>query len=91
MPEEEARRILLLRAAERMVVGTAKGLADYYRQPILPARKTVAALASEGLLVPVEVAGWKEPAFMHPEATIPRSVDARALLNPFDPIVCGFS
>jgi uncharacterized protein len=87
VPEAEAHRILLQRAAEKMVVGTAKGLADYFRLPILPARATVADLAAGGELVPVEVEGWTEPAFMHPEARIPRSVDARALLNPFDPIV----
>jgi uncharacterized protein len=87
VPEEEVHRILLLRAAERMAVGSAKGLADYFRLPIIPARAAVDALAREGALVPVEVIGWDEPLFMHPQAKFPRSVEARALLNPFDPIV----
>ncbi len=87
VPEADAHRLLLLRAAERMAVGTAKGLADYFRLPIIPARRAVAALADEGALVPVAVEGWGEPAFMHPAARIPRAVDARALINPFDPIV----
>ncbi len=87
VPEAESHRILLLRAAERMAVGSAKGLADYYRLPIIAARATVAALAREGALIPVEVEGWREPLYMHPAARFPRSVAARALLNPFDPIV----
>ncbi len=85
--EDEVHRILLQRAAERMAVGSAKGLADYFRLPIIPARAAVDALAREGALVPVEVSGWNEPLFMHPHARFPRAVEARALLNPFDPIV----
>lgn len=87
VPDEEAYRILLLRSAERMGVGSAKGLVDYFRLPITEGRRLVAALAKEGALIPVEVSGWEEPLFMHPGARFPRSVEARALLNPFDPIV----
>ncbi|HAX82915.1 MAG TPA: cytoplasmic protein [Actinobacteria bacterium] len=87
VPAEEAYRTLLLRSAERMGVGSAKGLVDYFRLPITEGRRLVAALAKEGALVPVEVAGWDEPLFMHPGTRFPRSVEARALLNPFDPIV----
>jgi uncharacterized protein YcaQ len=87
LPEEEARRTLLEMAAERMIVATAKGLADYFRLPIIPSRKTIESLVADGVLVEVDVEGWSDPAFMHSRATIPRSVSARALLNPFDPIV----
>jgi uncharacterized protein YcaQ len=87
VPEAESHRTLLLRAAEKMAVGSARGLADYFRLPIVAARRLVAELAGEGALVPVEVSGWDEPLFMHPEARFPRTVAARALLNPFDPIV----
>ncbi|OFW67272.1 MAG: hypothetical protein A2Z12_06060 [Actinobacteria bacterium RBG_16_68_21] len=87
VPAEDALRELIMRAAERMVVATAKGLADYYRQPIVAARRVVAGLAGAGSLVEVEVAGWDEPLFMHPDGTIPRKMEARALVNPFDPIV----
>jgi uncharacterized protein YcaQ len=85
--EEEGIEELLRRAARHMVVGTAAGLADYFRVPITPARAAVARLADAGDLIPVEVDGWSRPAYMDPDGTIPRAVEARALLNPFDPIV----
>ena len=37
--------------------------------------------------MPVSVEGWSKPAFMHPDAVIPRRVTARAVLSPFDPVV----
>jgi len=91
VPEQEAILILLERAAERVAVGTVKDLADYYRLQLsrtsLRPADGVARLVEQGRLVEVEVAGVSDRMFMHPEATIPRRVQARSLLNPFDPIV----
>lgn len=84
---EEAQRELLLLGARAQGVATAKDLADHFRLPIREARPLVDALASEGLLEEVQVAGWRDRAFLHPDATTPRRVDARALLSPFDPVV----
>jgi uncharacterized protein YcaQ len=44
-------------------------------------------LVEAGDLVPAVVEGWKEPAYVHPEATLPRRVRATALLSPFDSLI----
>ena len=87
VPEEEARRTLLLQAAERLGVATGKDLADYYRFTYTDCLPTLGDLVAAGRLEEVEVAGWKTAAYKHPEARIPRRVEARALVNPFDPLV----
>lgn len=87
IPAAEAHRALLVRAAERIGIGTGKDLADYFRLGFTPARTVISELVASGALVEVDVEGVDEDCFMHPEARIPRSVSTRALLNPFDPIV----
>ncbi len=83
----EAIRELLLRSARHHGIGTARDLADYYRVPVSIATPHLRDLASEGALDSVVVEGWGEPAYLHPQAKRPRTVRARALLTPFDPIV----
>jgi uncharacterized protein YcaQ len=84
---EESQRALLLRAARAHGVATAADLADYDRMPIGEARPRLAELIESGALRLVRVEGWKEPAYLHPEAQSPRTIDAAALLSPFDPVV----
>lgn len=84
---EDAQRELLERAALAHGVGTAHCLADYYRLPIRTSRKRLAELVEDGVLIETSVEGWDKPAFRHKDATMPRRVDTRALLSPFDPVV----
>jgi uncharacterized protein len=88
----EATKRLMLAAAESYGIATLRDLADYYRLLQNHAGSALNELVDEGKLLPVTVAGWDRgarpiPAFLHPEARIPRRMDAAALLSPFDPVV----
>lgn len=93
VPTDVALRELIGRAARAYGVGTASDLADYYR--IKDRAGVITALREledAGVVRPVTVDGWRSAgrparAWLHTEATIPRRVDATALLTPFDPVV----
>jgi uncharacterized protein YcaQ len=51
------------------------------------AKRLVSELIEEGRLLAARVDGWAEPAVIHPGARVPRTVDARALVTPFDSLV----
>jgi uncharacterized protein YcaQ len=85
--EREARKELLVLAAQHHGVATFEDLTDYHRQRNPPCRPLLDELVEDGRLVQVQVEGWDRPAFVHPEAKRPRSVRAQALLSPFDPLV----
>ncbi len=84
---EEAHRELLVRSGEALGVGTATDLIDYYRLPVREGRARLREVAEQGRLETVAVEGWSEPAYLHPSARLPRSVDGLTVLSPFDPIV----
>ncbi len=85
--EAEARKELLVLAAQYHGVGTLGDLADYHRQLTPPCRPLIRELVEEGRLLEVQVEGWPQPAYLHPDAACPRRIAARALLSPFDPVV----
>jgi hypothetical protein len=78
---------LLEQAARTYGVATAKDLSDFFRLDIKEARPAVERMADAGLLHRVSVEGWAKPAFLHPGATLPRAVDACALVSPFDSVM----
>lgn len=84
---DEADRELLLRGVRACGVGTADDIADYPRLALRRARSLLEQLADEGLVERVAVEGWPEPTYLCPEARLPRRVNGRALLSPFDSLV----
>jgi hypothetical protein len=87
--EPDAQRELLRFAAARVGVGTAGDVADYFRIRRPDASSRLAELVEDGALVPARVEGWREPAFLHPDAASSRRrrPRPRALLSPFDSLV----
>jgi uncharacterized protein YcaQ len=84
---DDARRELLVRSARALGVATARDLADYFRIPLPIARPLIADLVDARRLIATTVEGWREPAYLHPDATAPREATARTLLSPFDSLI----
>jgi uncharacterized protein YcaQ len=97
---DAAKKALLVRAARAMGVGTAKDIAQYFHidawwdRLSVKGRRTPAKtgvlfdeLVDEGRLDRVSVEGWKQPAYVVRGARIPKSVEAGAIVSPFDPVL----
>jgi uncharacterized protein YcaQ len=98
--ERDAKKELLVRAARAMGAGTAKDIAQYFhidawwdrssvngRRPPAQTHLLFDELVEDRRLERVRVEGWKQPAFVVPGVGIPESVDARAIVSPFDPVL----
>jgi uncharacterized protein YcaQ len=86
-PAAAAQRELLRIAARSLGVATERDLRDYFRLRPPDAKPRLAELVEAGELVAVDVDGWKNQAYALPDLRVPRRVDARALLAPFDSLV----
>jgi uncharacterized protein YcaQ len=82
---EEAQRQLIAIAGRALGVATETDLRDYFRLPREEARIRIAELVETGDLAQITVENWK--AYLHRDAKIPRRMDARALISPFDPLI----
>jgi hypothetical protein len=98
--ERDAKKALLVRAARAMGVGTAADVARYFhvdawwdrasphgRRKPTPLGPLFDELVEDGRLERVRVEGWTHPAYVAPGARVPRRVDARAIVSPFDPVL----
>jgi len=96
----DAQKQLIVRAVRAMGVGTARQILQYFhidcwwdRLTVNGRRKPAQAgllfdeLVEDGRLVPARVEGWPQLAYIAADARIARSIDARAIVSPFDPVL----
>jgi uncharacterized protein YcaQ len=83
----DAKRDLVARAVRHHGIGTVGDIADYYRLRVDDTKRALTELAEDGSVLPVQVRGWAEGAWLDAGAAMPRTADGRALLCPFDPLI----
>jgi uncharacterized protein YcaQ len=92
---QDYQRWAVLRAVRYLGVATAAQASDYYRQGKPAARALLQALAAAGAVLPVNVEGWKDVAYLHP-SDLPlvdeieagaRQPELTAFLSPFDNLI----
>lgn len=97
---DDARKHLLVKAAIAHGIGAGRDIAGYFhlgnwwdRQAVNGKRgrseapRLIRELVDEGRLLQASVEGWDEPAYVAPGAKVPKRVEARALVSPFDPLM----
>ena len=92
---EEVRRVFALKAVRALGVVVARWVPDYFRTPKKGVAGLLDELVGEGKLLRARIAGWDEPAYVHPDnAGLAERVlsggllpSSTTLLSPFDPVV----
>jgi uncharacterized protein len=94
-PQAELRKQFILDSVRALGVTQARWVADYFRLKPAVDERELAPLVATGQLLSVQVAGWKNPAYVHPDHAVllDKAYDGRlrathtALLSPFDPLI----
>jgi len=84
---EDAQRTLMAMAARAVGVGTMRDFRDYFRLPPSEATARLNELVEAKVVTPVQVEGWKQPAYVEASARLPRQIEVAALLSPFDSLI----
>jgi uncharacterized protein YcaQ len=84
---EESVRGLVRHAARALGVATELSLRDYFRTRPEMTHQAVIDLVEEGELLPVAVPGIERTSYLWHGARMPRRIEARALVAPFDSLV----
>ena len=84
---EDAQRELLRIAARAHGVATEFDLRDYFRLGVAETKARLQELLDAGELTEVAVETWNHKAYIARDAKIPRTVEASALLSPFDSLI----
>jgi hypothetical protein len=85
--EADAIRTLVEMSGRALGIAAESDLRDYFRLPLVEGRRAVGELVEDGTLQPITVAGWKQQAYLHKDARLPRKAGGVALVSPFDPLV----
>jgi uncharacterized protein YcaQ len=96
----EAKKELLVRSTRAMGIGTANDITQYFeidgwwdrlsvkgRRAPTKTQSLFDELVEDRRLEPVRVDGWTRPAYVIPGVKIPPSIDACAIVSPFDPVL----
>jgi len=94
-PQEEVARQLILDTVRALGITQARWICDYFRTAPRLKDADLAPLLASGMLIPVSVSGWEQPAYVHRDhaealqACMNGTLQAThtTLLSPFDPLV----
>jgi len=94
-PPDVIARELVLKASRSMGITTARWIGDYFRSDKVKTAELARALADEGRLLTVQVDGWRDEAYVHPDNAVllkraaagKLAMELTTLLSPFDPLI----